>query len=77
MPCQVVANKLNMEGLPKIFQGINRLGRLLLPRRILFKKDTVMPKGKLLKMKGSIFNISVREVDVNCCRDQLIAMDFL
>ena len=25
-----------------------------------------MPKGKSLKIKGSIFNIPVSEVDVNC-----------
>ena len=41
----------NIEVLPKIFQGINRL---LVSRRILFKKATVMLKGKLSKMKGSI-----------------------
>ena len=31
-----------------------------------FKKMAVMPKGKLLKMKGIICNIPVNEVDVNC-----------
>ena len=66
MPCQGVANKLFVEDLPKQFQGINRLERLLASRRILFKKVTVMPKGKSLKMKGSICNIPVTKVDVNC-----------
>ena len=35
-------------------------------RKILFKKVTVMPKGKSLKIKGSICNNPVSEVDVNC-----------
>ena len=63
MPCRVVANTLSIEVLPKIFQGINRLERLLISRRILLKRITVMPKAKLLKMKGSMCNISVTEVD--------------
>ena len=66
MLCKAVANKLFVEDLPKQFQGINRLERLLASRRILFKKVTVMPKDKPLKMKGSTCNIQVTEVDVNC-----------
>ena len=55
-----------VENLPKQFQDINRLERLLASRRIIFKKVTVKPKaGKSLKMKGSICNIPVIEVDVN------------
>ena len=48
-----------------MFQDICRLNRLLVSRRILFKKVTVMPKGKSLKIKG-ICNIPIAEVDVNC-----------
>ena len=55
-----------VEDLPKQFQGVNGPDWLLELRRILFKKVTVMPKGKSLKMKGSICNIPVTEVDVNC-----------
>ena len=67
MPYQAVANKLFVEHLPKQFQDINRLERLLASRRIIFKKVTVKPKaGKSLKMKGTICNIPVIEVDVNC-----------
>ena len=36
MPYQAVANKLSVEDLPKQFQGINRLDRLLPSRRTLF-----------------------------------------
>ena len=66
VPCEAVANRLNVVELPKLFQDIRRLERLLVSRRILFKKVTVMPKGKSLKIKGSICNIPVSEVDVNC-----------
>ena len=66
IPCQAVATRLNVVELPKLFQDICRLERLLLSRRTLFKKVTVMLKGKSLKIKVSIFNIQVSEVDVNC-----------
>ena len=66
MPCQGVANKLFVENLLKQFQGINRLERLPTSRSILFKKVTVMPKGKSLKMRSSICDIQVTEVNVNC-----------
>ena len=63
--CQAVANRLNVVELPKLFQDICRHERLLVSKRILFKKVTVMPKGKSLKIKGSICIIPVSEVGVN------------
>ena len=65
VPCQAVPNILNFVKLPKLFQDILRLERLLVSRRILSKKVTVMPKGKSLKIEGSICNIPVLEVDGN------------
>ena len=62
MPYQVVANDLFVEDLPKQFQGVNGPESLPELRKILFKKVTIMPKGKSLKMKGSICNIPVTEV---------------
>ena len=56
IPCQAVANRLNVAELPKLFQNIRRLERLLVLRRILFKKVAVIPKGKSLKIKGIICN---------------------
>ena len=64
VPCQAVANRLNVAELPRLFQDIRRLEGLLVSRRILFKKVTIMPKAKSLKMKGSICNIPISEVDV-------------
>ena len=66
VPSQAVANRLNVVELPKLFQGIRRLERLLVPRRVLFTKVKIMPKGKSLKIKDSICSIPVSEVDVNC-----------
>ena len=65
VPCQAVPNILNFVKLPKLFQDILRLERLLVSRRILSKKVTVMPKGKSLKIEDSICNIPVLEVDGN------------
>ena len=44
VPSQAVANRLNVVELPKLFQGIRRLERLLVPRRVLFIKVKIMPK---------------------------------
>ena len=66
VPCQAVANRLNVIELPELFQDIRRFERLIVSRRILFKKVTAMSKGKSLKIKGIICNIPVSEVDVNC-----------
>ena len=46
VPYQAVANRLNVVELPQLIQDIRRLERLLVSRRILFKKVTVMLKGK-------------------------------
>ena len=68
--CQAIANRLNGVELPKLFKDIRRL---LVSRRILFKKVIIRPKNKSLKIKGSIYNIPVSEIDVSCnmLQDQL------
>ena len=48
------------------FQDLRRLERVLVAKRILFKKVTVMPKGQSPKVKGSICNIPISEIDNNC-----------
>ena len=59
--CQVVCNKMSIT-LPKEFESINGLERVLVSRRVLFKTVATMPKGKLPKIKGSLCNIPVSEV---------------
>ena len=64
--CQAVCNKMGITFLLKEFESISRLERVLVSRRILFKKVAIMPKGKLPKIKGSLCNIPVNEVYDNC-----------
>ena len=66
VPCQAVSNRLAVELLPKEFRDLRRLERVLVAERILFKKVTVMPKVQSPKVKGSICNIPISEIDNNC-----------
>ena len=52
--------------LPNEFRELRRLEGVLVAKRILFKKVTVMPKGQSPKVKGSICNIPISEIDNNC-----------
>ena len=56
---QAVCNKLNIFPVPEILLNLNRLERVLISRRILFKKINVISKGRFPKLKGSICNISI------------------
>ena len=58
-PFEAVCNKLNIFLLPEILLNLNRLERVLISRRILFKKIKVMSKGRFPKLKGSISNILI------------------
>ena len=49
---------------PEVLSHLNRLERLLIFRRILFKKVTIMPKGRFPKLKGTICNIPVDTADI-------------
>ena len=66
VPCQAVSNKLAVELLPNEFRDLRRLERVLVAKRILFKKVTVMPKGQSPKVKGSMCNIPISEIDNKC-----------
>ena len=48
-PCQAVCNQLQVFELPQRLSDVNRLERVLVAKRILFKKVVIMPKGMLLK----------------------------
>ena len=64
--CQAGSNKLAVELLPNEFLDLRRLERVLVAKRILFKKVTVMPKGQSPKVKGSVCNIPISEIENNC-----------
>ena len=59
MPPQAVCNKLNIQSIPCELKNLNRLERVLISRRLLFKKVTIIPKGCFPKYKGAICNIIV------------------
>ena len=46
IPEQAVINKLDISASLDVLIGLNRLERVLISKRILFKKVTIMPKGK-------------------------------
>ena len=49
---------------PEVLSNLNRLERVLISRRILFKKVIIMPKGKFPKLKGSICNVPIDTADM-------------
>ena len=64
IPPQAVCNKSNIQIVPCELKNLNRLERVLISRRLLFKKFTIMPKGCFPKLKGGIFNIPVETNDL-------------
>ena len=65
LPCQAVHNKLDLQQIPDELTALNRLERVLISRRLLFKKVVIMPKGQAPKMKGAICNVPI-ETDQVC-----------
>ena len=53
-----------VEHVPCEIKILNRLEHLLIFRRLLFKKVTIMPKGCFPKLKGKIRNITVETNDI-------------
>ena len=66
IPCQAISNILDINFSPKEFESIHKLERMLVSRRILFKKLVTMPKGKLPNTKVSLCNNPVNDVYDNC-----------
>ena len=62
---QAVSNKLAITFLSKEFESIRKLERVLVSRRILFKKVVIMPKGKLSQIKSSLCSLCNNVYD-NC-----------
>ena len=65
-PCQAVSNKLDVEVAPKQLQNLRKLEKVLISKKILFKKVALMHgKREFAKTKGNICNIPV-ETDTVC-----------
>ena len=59
-PCQAVSYKLDVEVASKQLQDLKKLEKVLISKRILFKKVAIMHgKGEFSKIKGNICNIRV------------------
>ena len=66
LPCQSVSNKLALDEIPIELRSLKRLEKILISRRILFKKIAIMHgKGEFSKIRGSICNIPI-EADSLC-----------
>ena len=59
IPAQAVCNKLQIFETPAEIKNLNRLKHILIARRILFEKVTIMPKGQFQKLKGAICNTAI------------------
>ena len=59
MSCQAVCNKLQLFQLPNNISDLRKLEKAIISRHILFKKVAIMPKGQILKVKGSLCNVPV------------------
>ena len=79
IPSQAVCNKMALDPIPDELGYLRKLGKVLISKRLLFKKIAIMPgKGEFYKIKGSICNIPVEAADtcnilpnssqwINCC----------
>ena len=65
VPCQAVLNKLQIFDLPKDYPDIRKLEKVLVAKRLLFKKITIIPKGQFSKVKGATCNVPIDNVDVS------------
>ena len=59
IPCQAVWNKLQVDDLPHEIKLLNRLEKILIGKRILFKKVAITPRGQQPKIKGTVCNVPV------------------
>ena len=64
MPCQAISNKLEGYNLKTEIENIRKLEKILIAKRILFKKVAIMPCGQIAKTTGTIFNKPVHNIDV-------------
>ena len=65
IPPQTVRNRLEVSDVPNILTDLNRLKRVLISRRILFKNVSIMLKVVFSKLKGSICNMPINLADTN------------
>ena len=70
IPCQAVYNQIELCELPKESRDIRKLEKVLVGRRLIFKKIllskkiSIMPKSQSPKLKGALCNIPIGVVDI-------------
>ena len=64
VPRQAVCNKLEIYDLPPFLPKLRRLEKVLIAKRLLFKKIAIMPKGQSPKLKGAICNVPLENESV-------------
>ena len=64
VPCQAVVNDLQVINLPERFSDIRKLEKIIIAKRLLFKRITIMSKGQAPKMKGSICNVPIKADEI-------------
>lgn len=70
IPCQAVWNKLGLSEIPDDTNVLNQLEKVLISKRILFKKILIMLKGQHQKMKGEICKVPIQAESVDDCLPQ-------
>ena len=58
-------NKLKISTSPDVLIDVDGLERALISKRILFKKVSIMSNGTFPKLKGSICNVLIDNVDIS------------
>ena len=64
VPCQAVCNKLQVVNFPPFIPKLKRLEKIIIAKRLLFKKIAIMPKGQSPKLKGAVCNVPVETESV-------------
>ena len=70
IPPQAVWNILEVFELPPEIYNLKRLEKLLISKRILFKKIAVMSKGQQQKIKGAVCNVPIQAEEIYNCLPQ-------
>ena len=59
-----VCNSLQIFELPSRFRDLRKLEKIIIAKRLLLKKVTIMQKGQCLKIKGAICNVPINADDI-------------
>ena len=64
IPAQAVSNDLQIFEFPDSLSGLRKLEKVLIAKRLLFKKVTIMPKGQSPKIRGAICNVPINSEEI-------------